>query len=276
YSVEPYDVIFNFGTPRGLRPGGEGSSNTYSINAGLSYDLTPEATVFANYSQGLQLPDIANSANSLDPGVPLPGSLFVEPIDVEAIDIGIRGFSGNFSYAASVFYSRSDLGEAINLTGAGLGERVRSPQRNWGMELSGSYRASEKLSLSGSLSLQEGEFDRSDDGNFVALNSRTVPPPQLRLQADYQLNAETTIFGSLFASGRRAKAFEEGQDFFEPESYAVVDVGLVYEKDRFRLSAQITNLLNEAYSPVAQSSFIPGRRREGPGRALTITASYKF
>ena len=226
YDIDPYDVLFNFGVERGLRPGGEGSEDLFSFNVGVGYDITPTATVFANYSEGLRLADVANAATRVQVGVPLPASEFATPIDVAAVDLGIRGATGRLSYAASAFYSESDLGDAIVVDAAtGLGRTTRAPQRNYGFELAATFDATEALRVSGSLSWQEGEVDEDDDGDFVALSSREVPPPQVRLQADYKLNGSTSVFGRMHYSAPRDRAFDDGNDFFEPDAYALFDGG---------------------------------------------------
>ena len=51
---------------------------------------------------------------------------------------------------------------------------------------------------------------------------------------------------------------------------------MTYETRALRIGAQVNNLFNKAYSPVAQATFLPGRRRNGPGRALVLSATYKF
>ncbi|MEM8818197.1 MAG: TonB-dependent receptor [Pseudomonadota bacterium] len=276
YDVEPYDVVFNQDAP-GLRPGGEGSADGFSFNGGAAYEIAAEATVFANFSQGFQIPEIGIAANQIAPGVPIQISEFIEPVKVESFQAGVRGGIGPVDYSFAGFFSRSDLGVNILVDGSlGIGQLTRSPQRNYGIEAAVQWRATERLTLGAEVSWNEGEFDPEDDGKFVPVSSLEIDPIKLTARLDYAATEDLDLFASVLHLGSRDRAIREGTDRFEPDSYTVVDVGAAYRYGPADFGLQVTNLLNEDYASVFSSAFLPGRRRNGPGRAVWLSAGVKF
>ena len=110
----------------------------------------------------------------------------------------------------------------------------------------------------------------------MPINSLEVTPPKLTLNANYKINPDWTVFGQVLSIFERDRAFNAGQDRAIAEAYTLVDLGVTYTYRNFDFSAQITNLFNADYAPVGQSVFIPGRRRNGPGRALWVTATWRL
>ncbi|MEO1456238.1 MAG: TonB-dependent receptor, partial [Pseudomonadota bacterium] len=276
YEVDPYDVVFSFNPP-GERPGGDGSADGFSFNGGVAYEVAREATVFANYSQGFQIPEVGQAANQVLAGVPLELSEFIEPIKVESFQAGVRGEIGPVSYSFAGFVSRSDLGVNILIDNStGLGEITRSPQRNYGVEAAAEWSVTEALTLGAQISWNEGEFDPDDTGNFVPVSSLEVEPIKFTATGNYAVTDDLDVFARVLHLGSRDRAFREGTDRAEPDSYTIVDVGATYRFGPADIGIQVTNLLNEDYSSVFSSAFIPGRRRNGPGRAVWLSGGVRF
>ncbi|MEM9140253.1 MAG: TonB-dependent receptor, partial [Pseudomonadota bacterium] len=276
FSLDPYDVVFDFPIQAGVRQGGDGGADGFTFNFGGTYAVTDDVTVFANFGQGFLIPAVGFAANQVQPGVPLGLADALEPIKTTSYDIGVRGTEGPVDFALAGFFSSSELGDNLTLGQAGIGQRVRSPQRNYGFEVALNWRATEDLTLGTTITWNDGEFDANDTGNFTAINSLFVDPIKITANADYQVTENLNLFASLFHVGNRTRAFEQGTDRNPPDSYTLVDVGAGYVLGDFDLGLQVTNLFNEDYASVFQSTFIPGRRRSGPGRAVWLSAAYNF
>ncbi|MEM8595652.1 MAG: TonB-dependent receptor [Pseudomonadota bacterium] len=268
-----------FGLPTGVRPGGSGANDGFSFNVGASYNIA-EQTLFASFAQGFSLPLIQFATNSPLPGVSISGSNLIEPIQVNSFEAGIRGRLGPLSYSLAGFYAESDNGSFIVIDpDDGTGEIFRSPQRNYGFEISTRLDATEDLRFGLDVSWNEGSSDGDDDGTFDPLGSLTVPPLKVSVTGEWQPVDKLTLDAQLLYIGDRDRAFDAGVETFAIDGFTTLDIGASYELGPGRLALRATNLLNNDYLPVeSQTRFGTGlnRRVAAPGRLLTLTYSAEF
>ena len=279
YVVGPADPVFS--RDPGLRPGGTGDADGFSFNLGVLYDVSPNTTLFASFAQGFSLPGINFAAGAVDPGVPLSGTSRLEPIVGDSYEVGVRGSVGLTNYAFAAFYAESDLGSTVRVDPATGGGRLdRAPQRNYGFEFEAARPISETVNLGVGVSWNDGENDRDNDGEYLALSSLTVLPLKISLQADWQATPRMNVNAGIFYLGDRDRAFDDGVDSFEAEGYVTADIGMTYAFDHGgELSVQVSNLFNESYIPLeSQSRFgvTADRRFAGPGRELAVNYSFEF
>ncbi|WP_189799400.1 TonB-dependent receptor [Tateyamaria sp. syn59] len=279
FSVGPAEPVFS--RDPGFRPGGDGSSDGFSYNLGVLYDLNPNTTLFASFAQGFSLPTINFAAGSVAPGVPLSGTNLLEPIVVDSYEVGVRGAIGLTDYSFAAFYAESDLGSSVRVDAATGGGRLeRAPQRNYGFEFEAARPISETVNLGLGVSWNDGENDADNDGEYLALSSLTVLPLKVSLSADWQVTPNMKLDAIIFYLGDRDRAFDDGVDSFEAEGYVTADLGLTYSFDNgSELAVRATNIFNEAYIPLeSQSRFgvTADRRFAGPGRELSVNYSFSF
>ncbi|MEM8983925.1 MAG: TonB-dependent receptor [Pseudomonadota bacterium] len=282
--VGPYDVVFFFPpiSLPGVRPGGDGSASDISFNMGATYDVTDSTTLFANVSQGFAIPSLGFVGNFVDPGVPISGSELVDPVITDSVEFGVRGSIGDVVYTAAVYYTESDFQTTVSIASdTGLNNRTRAPVRIGGTELVVEWDINERLGLDGSLTYVYGEVDPADNDNFIAVTTQDIPPLKLSLNPRYQISDNWSLIGQLLYVADRDEAFEAGTDPRPSESYILLDIGttLALDYDRFgrgTLNFQVTNAANENYIPAGEITFIPGRVRPGPGRALTVSYQHSF
>ncbi|KIC48028.1 TonB-dependent receptor [Tateyamaria sp. ANG-S1] len=279
FSVGPSEPVFS--RDPGFRPGGEGSSDGFSYNLGVLYDVNPNTTLFASFAQGFSLPTINFAAGLVAPGVPLSGTNLLEPIVVDSYELGVRGAVGLTEYSFAAFYAESELGSSVRVDPAtGSGRLERAPQRNYGFEFEASRPLSDSINLGLGVSWNDGENDASNDGEYLALSSLTVLPLKVSLRADWQVTPNMKLDASIFYLGDRDRAFEDGVDGFEADGYVTADLGLTYSfENGSDLSVRVSNILNEDYIPLeSQSRFgvTADRRFAGPGRELSVNYSFNF
>ncbi|MEM6678907.1 MAG: TonB-dependent receptor, partial [Pseudomonadota bacterium] len=278
FEAAPHDPTFGF--PDGPRLGGSGSNSGFSFNIGSTYQITPETTVFASFAQGFSLPNISAATNEIAPGASLNGSAFVEPIDVNSFEGGIRGTLGPLTYQLSGFYARSDNGSAVAVEPiTGSAELVRSPQRNYGVELSTRIDVTETLQLGFDASFNDGDNDPNDDGDFQPLSSLTVQPLKLYFNVDWRPIPELGLGARVLYIGDRDRAFEAGVDGEAIDGYATLDLSATYDIGPGTLALDIANVLNNEYLPLeSQTRFglTNQRRFIAPGRQVALTYSATF
>ncbi|WP_337270109.1 TonB-dependent receptor [Oryzifoliimicrobium ureilyticus] len=124
-------------------PGGSVSYDDALFNAGVSYELTPTQQVYANFSQGFELPDPAKyygvGVYSLSGGrYTLLDSVNVSQSALQAIktnsfEIGYRFDDGTYNLESAAYYSLSD--KSINLNRQNLTiDVVNQDRRVYGIE----------------------------------------------------------------------------------------------------------------------------------------------
>ncbi|MDL5054800.1 TonB-dependent receptor [Oscillatoria laete-virens NRMC-F 0139] len=277
YQVEPYDVVF--GTP-GLRPGGDGSADGTSWNIGATFEYLDDHSVFASYAQGFSIPELGFAANSIQPGVPISGSGFIAPVQVESFEAGLRGGRRVVRYSLSGFFARSDDGASATVNPAtGIAELVRAPQRNYGFEASVDVAPSERFDAGVAIAWNDGENDANNDGVFLPLGSVQIPPLTISTTASWRPVDRLELTGQVLFAGDRDRAREARVDSFEIRSYTTVDLGARYRLGWGDLALQVTNLLNALYLPVESQSRFGGtvdRRFAAPGRVASLTLSANF
>ena len=277
FSVEDYQLAFQF--PR-ERQGGSGSNDDVSFNAGLLYRPIPEVGVFANFSQGFSIPNLGTALSSAAPNFDPDNDLLFQPQSVDNFEIGARAEFDTIQASIAGFYSESSLGASIVFDpNTGFTETVRAPQRNYGVEATLDWQPSDVWRLGGNFTWAEGENDVGDTGDFDPLGSLTVPPYKLGLYVENQTMPRWSNRLQLLLVGDRDRAFDEGIDLFEIDSYVTLDLISSLRLGPGRLILGIENLLNDDYlSAAAQERIAPfdARRFASPGITMSVRYALEF
>ncbi|MEM9804607.1 MAG: TonB-dependent receptor [Cyanobacteria bacterium P01_D01_bin.56] len=276
YSLDDFQLAFAF--PR-EREGGSGGEEDVSYNFGLLYRPVPEVDLFANFSQGFSIPNIGFAVSDPNPDFTID-SILLEPQSVDNFEVGARAEFDSIQATISGFYNESSLGASINFDPeTGFTEASRAPQRHYGVETTLDWQPSNTWRLGGTFTWAEGENDADDDGNFVALGSLNVPPYKLGLYVENQTTPRWSNRLQLQLVGDRDRAFDDGVDLFEVDSYVTLDLISSLRLGPGRLTLGIENLLNNDYlSAAAQERIEPfdDRRFASPGTTMSVRYSVEF
>ncbi|MEO0435630.1 MAG: TonB-dependent receptor [Pseudomonadota bacterium] len=266
------------------RPGGVGESDDLAFNLGVSYDVAAALTVFANFAQGYEVPQLSSVAGQVPPDAQLVSDDAVKPQIVDNYELGLRGVAHGWRYSLATFYSDSELGENFIYDPiTGMGEYNRAPQENYGFELVLGWAPTQFIDVLAAVSWNEGDFDPDGDGpeGDVPLSTLDVSPWKATLNVRYDITASLQLNGQLLVVGDRDRAFDEGVDLYEITGYETLDLGLNYNFSRSRVSVQITNVFDKDYiTPASQTyignlAFLP-RVAGAPGRALSLAINTEF
>ncbi|MBG1270234.1 TonB-dependent siderophore receptor [Nostoc sp. WHI] len=258
---------------RNIQGGGRDFDDTV-FNAGIVYKPTENISVFANFAQGFSVPDIGRVLRlPPDDFVNVSDSVrLTEPQKVNNYEIGIRGQWPNVQASVAAFYNTSDLGLNFEVIDDFL-QTIRAPQRIYGIEAAVDVEPATGWKLGGTATWTEGENDEDNDGNYLALNSITVPPLKLTAYVENE-----TIKGwrnrlQLLYSGDRDRAFEDEVDGGAISSYVTVDYLSSIKLGAGELQIGIQNLFNNQYFPVYSQYFAPffdSGNYAGQGTTLSI------
>jgi iron complex outermembrane receptor protein len=261
--------------PRRDIEGGDRNFDSTVFNGGIVYGLSPSVNVFANFAQGFSVPDLgrvfrrppAGAVNILD------SLQLTEPQKVDNYEIGIRGQWNNLQASIAGFYNYSDLGSDFTVTDEDFLETVRAPQRIYGIEATVDVQPARNWNLGGTLTWTEGENDEDDDGEYLALNSITIPPLKLTAYVENQTLKGWRNRLQFLYSGNRDRAFEDGVEDAGIDSYFTVDYLSSIKLGKGQLQIGVQNLFNNQYFPVYSQYFAPffdSANYAAKGRTLSV------
>lgn len=260
------------------RQGGSGGFDDVSFNAGLLYRPVPEVGLFANFSQGFSVPNVGRGLNN-GPTFD-PDNIQLEPITVDNYEIGARAEFDTIQASIAGFYSESDLGATLRFDpDTNLTTLDRAPQRNYGVEVAVNWQPSDIWKLGGNFTWSEGENDRDDDGDFEPLTSLSVPPIKVGLYVENETTPRWSNRLQLLFVGDRDRAFDEGVDRFEVESYFSLDFLSSLQVGPGRLTLGLENLLNSdelVLNAQERIRFTEDRRFARPGITASLRYSVEF
>jgi iron complex outermembrane receptor protein len=200
-----------------LQGGDVPDSHLTLFNAGVVYSLTDNLDLFAGFSQGAQLTELG------------------------------RGRYRRLSFEVAGFFSTSELGTTLIVVDPRLPlVPIREPKKIWGGEASAAYRATDQLTVGGTLTYQDGT--RDVDGRTRRLSPRDITDTRLTGYVEYRPIADWLIrLQALWNSGRNphpgSTTFGEG----DVEAMFLMDLISTYALGLGKLYVGVENLLDTAY-----------------------------
>jgi len=261
--------------------GGELNFDDVTFNVGAVYQLTPELNVFGKFSQGFSVPDFSDVIRFPPTGFTIDESLEdLQPVKVDEFELGIRGNWSSVQFSLAGFFNQSDLGSRLeNITtpqGNVISRLQRAPERIYGVEATVDVQLAKDWQVGGLVSWNKGENDPGDDGDFQPLSSFEIQPLKVSAYVENQTTPGWNNRLQVLVVGGRDRAFEEGVDNTEIESYAVLDYISSVDIGPGTLEIGIQNLLDNQYFPVFQQllgSNNPSNRFAAPGRTVQLNYS---
>lgn len=244
------------------------------FNIGAVLDIAAGQEVFAAFSQGFSVADVGRVLRTISASGSADSVSAINP-EAQVVDnyeLGWRGAFASFNAEVSVFMTRSDLGatfdEQLNIS--------RQKEEVYGVELSGDWQLHQKLSLGGSLSLQEGEADTDGDGSVDAyLPATRISPPKGTLHLSWRAadgGWDARLQATRFADRDRSP-YIGGFGSVDVSGYTLVDASTSLAVGPGRLSLGIDNLLNEEY--LTATGQVYGSFQQGvPGRGASLRLGY--
>ncbi len=256
--------------------GGEVDFDDVLFNAGLIYALNDTVDVYANYSQGFELPDLGLQLR-IAPSDFDVGDSQLEPIKTDNYEVGARGYWGATQASLALFYNTSDLGPVV-IQDFAFAQR-RAKERIHGVEATMDHQLNAQWRLGGLLSWMEGEsYDRADR-KWKVLNGYRIPPLQLNVYVEYASGRHWSHRLQANYSGSRDDAFDDEVGFGsrKVDSYSTVDYSTRYQQGRHSVDLGVENLFNEDYYHVYGQLLRNGRNTSHiPARGITAKIGYQY
>lgn len=263
-------------------PGGKKDYEETLVNLGAVYDVGDGGQLWANYSQGFELPDPAKyyglGKYALDGSrAVLTDSVNVEDSPLQAIktdqvELGWRNSSDAWDAQVALYYAWSD--KALSYDRDTLTVLVNDQKtHDYGIEASAAYRFAEQWEVGGTTHLTRSQQKVDGDWQDRSVTAASLSKVTGHVGWQDQLNQARL-------QGTRVIPLDDdaGQQI---DGYTLFDLTGTRELPVGRLSLGISNLLNEDYSTIwGQRSMIfysaygPEEMFDYKGRGRTYTLTY--
>lgn len=258
--------------------GGSPNFNETLFNAGIVYQATQWAQLYANYSEGFGMPDVGRVLRGVKtPGQDVDNLLDLSPIVTDNREIGARFDWDDYGLELSYYESSSDLGQRIKPDSQGNYQVQREKTDIKGYEITGEAQLDDAHQLRLSYAHTEGESDTDGDGDVdTKLTGRNLAPDTLRLSwsAGWTEKLSTHLQYSHYFD----RSFDDPA--LEFSGYGLVDASLAYRLPVGRASLGIENLTDKDYFTYYSQSFPQSSALEDEmyfkGRGRTLTLGYQL
>ncbi|WP_088159101.1 TonB-dependent siderophore receptor [Achromobacter xylosoxidans] len=260
----------------------QGGSVNYDAllwNFGVAYAPVRGQELYANFSQGFQLPDIGVQMRNARPGFDI-GSSDLQPVKTNNYELGWRGGAGNTSASLAVFYTTSKLGDVQSFNNGLI--LTRTEERIYGVEGTiDTTTDDEKWGAGGTFTWMKGR-EQPDGGSWQGMTGYRIPPLKLTAYLQYRPNERWS--GRMQANYFGAKDYRlDGKESFgrrDVNSYFTVDLMGRYQPDtRNTFILGVENLFNRDYYPLYSQlmrSNTNTSRLPAAGAVLTLTYQHRW
>lgn len=221
------------------------------FNVSASFDVNDTFTVFGGFSQGFQLGDLGRYLyNSSFTDV---SQLSDDGQKTDSYEVGVRALGNAWDASVTGFYNKSDNGVTYD---ANL-DIVLAPEQIWGIEVAANYEATDRITVGGTLTWLEGEYDTDGDGKYDSdLGSDRIAPLKLTGYIEYAPRDWANLRLQGLYSGYRNPDSTQFTGLESIDPYFVMDAFADFQvNEQSRISLGVENILNADYVPVLQQSY---------------------
>jgi iron complex outermembrane receptor protein len=261
------DLRDSFAFPTGV----ELDDDAHASEIGISFQADEAWRLFLRRDENFRFAKVDEHTQTLG------GVTGLDTQTGQSVEAGAEWTRGGDRFRIVMY--RLDLDNEIDYDTAVFANVNLDPTRRDGLTLEGRARLSERTTLSGVYAWVDASFRRGPyAGNTVPFVARDT----LRLALDHKPAAGWTLFGELQAIGDRYAAGDIANAFERLDGETVINAGVHYERQRWRVSGRVNNLTDRKYADYAASSFNPATFLNetafyaAPERNLALTVAYRF
>lgn len=258
--------------------GGSVKHNATLFNLGAVFHLTDAQQVFANFSQGANLPDVQRMLRDV-PADFVVSNQTIDPIKVNSFELGWRLQDNALTTGVTAFYNKSDKSLKFGPPNFAI-EVVDTDERVYGVEGNIKYTISDDWNVGGTLAYTRGQFKNSN-GKWQELDAIRVAPLKATAYSDWQFNDGLGLRVQTLAIGgtdkARKEAIENGsRPSAEIKGFAVMDVIANAKAGPGTLGFGVYNVWNTDYKSVYSQavSTVYGDISSLPAQGRTYGLSY--
>lgn len=206
--------------------GGSVKHDATLFNVGALYHLTDAQQVFANFSQGANLPDVQRMLRDV-PANFVVSNQTIDPIKVNSFELGWRLQDKALTTGLTAFYNKSDKSLKFGPPNFAI-EVIDTDERVYGLEGNVKYAVTDAWNIGGTLAYTRGQF-KNTNGKWQELDAIRVAPLKGTVYSDWQFNDGLGLRVQALAVGGTDKAHKDAIEYgsrppAEIKGYAVMDV----------------------------------------------------
>ncbi|MDV8157641.1 TonB-dependent receptor [Acinetobacter bereziniae] len=260
--------------------GGTVKHDATLFNIGVVYHLTDAQQVFANFSQGSNLPDIQRMLRDV-PANFVVSSQTIDPIKVNNYELGwrIQGAKG-LNAGITAFYNDSDKSLKFGPPNYAI-EVIDTDERVYGAEANLSYPISSNWTVGGTAAYTTGQY-KNTQGKWQELDAIRIAPLKGTVYSDWQFDDGIGVRVQALAIGGTDKARQDAIDSgstrppAEIKGFTTMDVITNAKVGPGTLGFGVYNVWNTDYKSVYSQavSTVYGAISSLPAQGRTYGLSY--
>lgn len=259
--------------------GGKVKHDATLFNFGALYHLTDAQQVFANFSQGSNLPDIQRMLRDV-PASFTVNSQTIDPIKVNNYELGWRVQAENgLNASVTTFYNDSDKSLKFGRPNYTI-EVLDTEERVYGVEGNLSYRLQPNWTVGGTMAYTRGQF-KNTAGKWQELDAIRVAPLKGTAFSEWQFNNDMSLRVQALAIGGTDKAKKDAVKYgstvpAEIKGFATMDVIANAKAGPGTVGFGVYNVWNTDYKSVYSQAVesVYGAISSLPAQGRTYGLSY--
>jgi len=259
--------------------GGKVKHDATLFNFGALYHLTDAQQVFANFSQGSNLPDIQRMLRDV-PASFTVNSQTIDPIKVNNYELGWRVQAANgLNASVTTFYNDSDKSLKFGRPNYTI-EVLDTDERVYGVEGNLSYRLQPNWTVGGTMAYTRGQF-KNTAGKWQELDAIRVAPLKGTAFSEWQFNNDMSLRVQALAIGGTDKAKKDAVKYgstvpAEINGFATMDVIANAKAGPGTVGFGVYNVWNTDYKSVYSQAVesVYGAISSLPAQGRTYGLSY--
>lgn len=258
--------------------GGSVKHDATLFNLGAVYHLTDAQQVFANFSQGANLPDVQRMLRDV-PANFVVSNQTIDPIKVNSFELGWRLQDNALTTGLTAFYNKSDKSLKFGPPNFAI-EVIDTDERVYGLEGNVKYAVTDAWNVGGTLAYTRGQF-KNTSGKWQELDAIRVAPLKGTVYSDWQFNDGLGLRVQTLAVGGTDKARKDAIEYgsrppAEIKGFAVMDVIANAKAGPGTLGFGVYNVWNTDYKSVYSQavSTVYGEISSLPAQGRTYGLSY--
>ncbi len=259
--------------------GGKVKHDATLFNLGALYHLTDAQQVFANFSQGSNLPDIQRMLRDV-PASFTVNSQTIDPIKVNNYELGWRVQAANgLNASVTTFYNDLDKSLKFGRPNYTI-EVLDTDERVYGVEGNLSYRLQPNWTVGGTMAYTRGQF-KNTAGKWQELDAIRVAPLKGTAFSEWQFNNDMSLRVQALAIGGTDKAKKDAVKYgstvpAEIKGFATMDVIANAKAGPGTVGFGVYNVWNTDYKSVYSQSVesVYGAISSLPAQGRTYGLSY--
>ena len=263
--------------------GGKIDHDATLFNLGAVYHLTDEQQLFANFSQGANLPDVQRMLRDVPAGFEVSNKS-IQPIKVNSYEVGWRKQSATgLNAGLSAFYNDSNKSIKFGQPNFTI-DVVDTDERVYGLEGNMSYQLQPDWTVGGTLAYTRGQF-KNTTGAWQELDAIRVAPLKGTVFSEWQFDHDMSLRVQALAVGGTDKAKKDAEKYgsrapAEIKGFSTMDVIFNTKAGPGNLGLGVYNVWNNDYKSVYSQSvstvYGPISSLPAQGRTYGLSYSLKY